>query len=246
MKIAFIQDTEEFISKLVSMSKAVKNLDMLITLKECDNKGSIQEDKESSEYELFKLDYTRETARSLGLLYHSSSVEDFYKYAWQKTVKAVNSGNPLTVVVPIGLSGAGKSTWVRENYPDAVIISRDSIREELGFIAPGRKAVLSRKQEDEVSKLFNQRFTDAARDGSKPIVLDNLNLKKQYRDGYKAQLAQYAVNWIYVYIQAKDLNLNVERRKGDINMDILKEMIMKFDWPLDEEYNKFVISVNGD
>ena len=246
MEIEFIPESEKFLSKLVSMSKAVGNLDMLIKLKECDLRGSIQYDDDLKEIELLKLDDTRETARSLGFLYHMSSVPEFYKFAWQKTLKAKNSGKPLTVVVPIGLSGAGKSTWIKENYPDAVVISRDSIREELGYVKPGRKAVLSRQKEDRVSTIFNQRLTDAARDGSKPIVLDNLNLKKKYRDGYKEQLSLYAVNWIYVYIEAKGLETNVERREGDIDLETLKGMIMVFDWPKNEEYDKFGIFVNGE
>lgn len=246
MEIEFIAESDKFLSKLVSISKAVKNLDMLIKLKECDLRGSIQADADLKEIELLKMDDIRETAKSLGFLYHMSSVPEFYKFAWQKTLKAKNSGNPITVVVPIGLSGAGKSTWVKENYPDAVVISRDAIREELGYVAPGQKAVLSRQKEDRVSTIFNQRLTDAARDGSKPIVLDNLNLKKKYRDAYKEQLSLYAVNWVYVYVEARGLQTNLERREGDLDMETLKGMIMVFDWPRDEEYDRFGIFTNGD
>ena len=245
MEIEFIQESDKFLTKLVSISKAVKNLDMLIALKECDLRGSIQADEDLKEIEFLKLDETRETARSLGFLYSMSSVPEFYKFAWQKTLKAKNSGNPITVVVPIGLSGAGKSTWAREHYPDAVIISRDAIREELGYVKPGQKAVLSRQKEDRVSTIFNQRLTDAAREG-KTIVLDNLNLKKKYRDGYKEQLSLYAVNWVYAYIEAKGLNTNLERRGDDLDMDVLKGMIMVFDWPKPDEYDKFGIFTNGD
>ena len=246
MEIEFVAERENFLTRLVSISKAVRNLDMLIKLKECDLRGSIQYDDDLKGIELLKMEDIRETARSLGFLYNMTSVPEFYKFAWQKTLKAKNSGNPITVVVPIGLSGAGKSTWVKENYPDAVVISRDAIREELGYVKPGRKAVLSRQKEDKVSTVFNQRLTDAARDGSKPIVLDNLNLKKKYRDGYKEQLSLYAVNWVYAYIEARGLQTNVERRGEDIDMDTLKGMIMVFDWPKDEEYDKFGVFVNGD
>ena len=51
---------------------------------------------------------------------------------------------------------------------------------------------------------------------------------------------------MYAYIEAKGLSLNVERREGDIDMDTLKGMIMVFDWPKDEEYDKFGIFVNGE
>ena len=245
MEIEFIPESEKFLPKLVSMSKAVKNLDMLIALKECDLRGSIQADEELKAVEFQKLDDVRETARSLGFLYHTTDIPDFYKFPWQKTLKAKNSGKPITVVVPIGLSGAGKSTWIAENYPDAVVISRDTIREELGYVKPGQKAVLSREKEDKVSTVFNQRLTDAARDGSKPIVLDNLNLKKKYRDAYKEQLSLYAVNWVYAYIEAKGLQTNLERRKDDLDMDVLTGMVMSFDWPRPDEYDKFGIFTNG-
>lgn len=246
MEIEFVPESEKFLPKLVSMSKAVKNLDMLIALKECDLRGSIQADEELKAVEFQKLDDVRETARALGFLYHMTDVPDFYKFPWQKTLKAKNSGKPITVVVPIGLSGAGKSTWIAENYPDAVVISRDTIREELGYVKPGQKAVLSRQKEDKVSTVFNQRLTDAARDGSKPIVLDNLNLKKKYRDAYKEQLSLYAVNWVYAYVEAKGLQTNLERRKDDLDMDVLTGMVMSFDWPRPDEYDKFGIFTNGE
>ena len=246
MEIEFIAESDKFLTKLVSISKAVKNLDMLIRLKECDLRGSIQADEEGKEIELLKMQDIRETAHSLGFLNGMASVPEFYQYTWQKTLKAKNSGKPFTVVVPIGLSGAGKSTWVKENYPDAVVISRDAIREELGFVKPGRKAVLSRQKEDKVSTVFNQRLTDAARDGTKTIVLDNLNLKKKYRDAYKEQLSLYAVNWVYAYIEANSLYTNLERRDGDIDMETLKGMIMAFEWPRPDEYDEFGIFTNGD
>jgi predicted kinase len=246
MEIEFIPESEKFLPKLVSMSKAVKNLDMLIALKECDLRGSIQEDEELKSVEFQKLNDVRETAKSLGFLYHTTNVPDFCKFPWQKMLKAKNSGKPITVVVPIGLSGAGKSTWIAENYPDAVVISRDTIREELGYVEPGQKAVLSRQKEDHVSAVFNQRLTDAARDGSKTIVLDNLNLKKKYRDAYKEQLSPYAVNWVYAYVEAKGLQTNFERRKDDLDMDVLTGMVMSFDWPRPDEYDKFGIFTNGE
>ena len=219
---------------------------MLIKLKECDLRGSIQYDNDLKEIELLKLNDVRETARSLGFLYHRPSVPEFNKFAWQKALKEKNSGSQFTIVVPIGLSGAGKSTWVKEHYPDSTVISRDAIREELGYVAPGKKAVLSSQKEDKVSSVFNKRLIEAARDGSKTIVLDNLNLKKKYRDAYKEQLSLYAVNWVYAYIEANGLQTNLERRSDDIDLETLKGMIMSFDWPRPDEYDKFGIFSNGD
>lgn len=245
MEIEFIPEHHDFLPKLISMSKAVKDLDMLIKLKECDLRGSIQDDEELRDIELLKLQDIRDTAQRLGFLNHPAGIPN--KYPWQKALNEKKMGKTVTVIVPIGLSGAGKSTWVMERFPDAAIISRDTIREELGYTKPGQKAVLSREQEDKVSSLFNQRLIKAVRDGNKPIVLDNLNLKKKYRDAYKSLLSSYSINWVYVYVEALGgLETNLERRKEDLDIDVLKNMVKALDWPVDEEYDKFGIFTNGE
>ena len=244
MEIEFIADSDKFLTKLMSISRAVKNLDMLIKLKECDLRGSIQADEEGKKIELLKMEDIRETARMLGFLYSPCWVPRYGSYPWQKALKEKNAGKTITVVVPIGLSGAGKSTWVKKEYPDALVISRDTIREELGYVKPGQKAVLSRQKEDRVSSMFTKKFIEAAHNGVETIVLDNLNLKKKYRDAYKEQLALYSVEWVYAYVEADNLEVNLSRRSNDLTMDVLKGMVMSFDWPQPEEYDRFGVFIN--
>lgn len=142
-----------------------------------------------------------------------------------------------TVVVLIGLPGAGKSTYAAKC--NAAIISRDTIREELGMCKPGEKIVGTSEQEAKVSELFDQRFVAALKAGEN-IIVDNINLKKSYREHYKDLARQYNVYWTYVYIQTENLAIN-EMRRPEISHDVFLNMINKFNFPDSSEYDDFTI-----
>lgn len=91
----------------------------------------------------------------------------------------------LTIMYAIPRSG--KSTYVKENFENkekTVIISRDSIREELF----GTRDVMNR--EEEVNNVFLNRFNKAIK-AKLDIVIDNTNLKKQYRKLFIDSVKQY-------------------------------------------------------
>ena len=82
----------------------------------------------------------------------------------------------------LGVAGSGKSTWIKENLGDNVlVISKDGIREELGIIKGNRKAIGTKEQEKEVQEIHDQRVRDAIREG-KSFVLDNTNLGRDLKD----------------------------------------------------------------
>ena len=91
-----------------------------------------------------------------------------------------------------------------------------------------------------VSKEFNKRLIDAAENG-KNIIINNINLKKKYRDNYKELLKGYAYNWNYVYIEAPTLEENNKRHNGQVSMDVLKQMIDNFDFPMISECDNLKI-----
>ena len=76
------------------------------------------------------------------------------------------------------------------------------------------------------------------------IILDNINLKREYRDAYKETLKDFNVKWNYVYVQADSLEKNIERRKGQISENVLKDMQKKLDWPDFCEYDTLSILTN--
>jgi predicted kinase len=146
-----------------------------------------------------------------------------------------------TVTVLIGISGCGKDTYI--NYmddKDAVVVCRDDIRADFDMCKKGEKIVGTKEQEEMVSKEFNKRLIDAAENG-KNIIINNINLKKKYRDNYKELLKGYAYNWNYVYIEAPTLEENNKRHNGQVSMDVLKQMIDNFDFPMISECDNLKI-----
>ena len=121
---------------------------------------------------------------------------------------------------------------------DVAVISRDTIRYELGYCGEGKKVNLDRKKEEKVSEEFRNRLFNAANEG-KTIILNNINLKKEYRAEYTRLLSSYNLHITYVYVEASDFQKNVERRKDEIDTETLKNIIKRFDWPEHDEYDEF-------
>lgn len=176
---------------------------------------------------------------------------------------------PLNIIVMIGIPGAGKDTFINEKLiqdkksdiesisvvnidrvenhnntinvlrkEDVAVISRDAIRYELGYCKEGKKVVLDRKKEEKVSDEFKNRLYDAASEG-KTIILNNVNLKKEYRAEFARLLSNYDLHITYIYVEASDFQKNVERREGQIDAETLKNIIRKFEWPEHDEYDEF-------
>lgn len=84
---------------------------------------------------------------------------------------------------------------------------------------------------------------EAAREG-KTIIINNTNLKKEYRAEFARLLSNYNVHITYIYIEATDVAKNVERREGQISKNVLLDIIKKFEWPTFDEYDDFFMIRN--
>lgn len=145
-----------------------------------------------------------------------------------------------TVHVLIGLPGAGKSTYAESiKTENTVILSRDIIRTELGFCNEGEKVICTKEQEDLVTEVFEDRFINAL-DARQNVIIDNLNLKRSYRDDYKQLTQGYNICWNYVYIQTPSLEDNYNRRPT-FSKEVIDGMINKLDYPDPSEYDNLVI-----
>ena len=243
MEPQFLFDKKNYLEKMVEWNN-MTNVDTLIRLKKCDLYGSDQEDEVGKSIELSKLNTMQKIASSIDFY----SVPMLNKMPW-KYEKMWSDGTPTTVYLMIGISGAGKSTVIpniaeSESISDYTIVSRDRIREELGYCAQGEKVVLSSEQEDEVTKIFNDKLISAAESG-KTIFIDNLNLKRKYRDSYKELLKKFPAKWIYVYVEAPNFEENIVRREGQVSSDTLKRMISNIEWPAPEEYDIMRVEITG-
>ena len=83
------------------------------------------------------------------------------------------------VIILSGIPMSGKSTWVRENYPDTLAISRDELVME---VAGTRDYNLAFKTVDQkaVDKLLAKRITDAASQ-KVDVIIDMTNLSRKVR-----------------------------------------------------------------
>ena len=251
-----LAETHELISKIGPVDTlANMHITDLIRLKMWDVEGSKQEDAKSKQNDLNNLSKLFQLCKHM-FDYDTKGLYDFILY---KDFK-MEDKKPLTVVTLIGLPGAGKDTFLQKllqtdspftyisdgglktvptyDPKNAVVLCRDDIRAELGFCKNGEKIVGTSKQEQDVTKLFNDRLLDAARNG-KVIVLNNINLKAKYREETLRYLSGYDVKSIYYYIEADCLDTNKERRNDQIPDEVFDNMIMNFDWPKPSEYNEF-------
>ena len=162
---------ETFKKHIVDLMNKTEDFHLLCLLGLCDTKGA-QYNSESKCIDVEKCeelcDFSRDPNRRMD---------------WRiRQLHRIYFPTKQTVVVLIGLPGAGKSLYASKQ--NATILSRDTIREELGICKLGQKCVGTTEQENKVSELFDQRFVDAIKRGEN-IIIDNINLRKSYRDHYK-------------------------------------------------------------
>jgi predicted kinase len=145
------------------------------------------------------------------------------------------------LIIAVGLPGSGKNTWINNNLGRNVKqVSRDDIRIELNMCDNDEKVVGTREQEQLVTQIFNKRLVNYVRNGF-DVVINNINLKRRYRDDYKRLLSQFNVQWVYVVVMAPSIQDNIARRNGQIPKDILLKMHNDFIMPSEDEYDDIII-----
>lgn len=100
--------------------------------------------------------------------------------------------------------------------------------------------MLSPDKENIVSEVFNKRFIKALDDG-KDVVLNNINLKKRYRDDFKRLAGNRLIDWRYVYVEAPTIEDNIKRRPT-FDPQQLRNMTEVLEWPQPDEYDRLLIS----
>ena len=146
----------------------------------------------------------------------------------------------INVYVMIGLPGSGKDTWISQNLPNThKVVCRDDIRAEMGLCKAGEKIVANKEQENLVSALFDQKLKEYARAGE-DIAINNINLVRKYRMNYKRVLRDFDVNWVYVVVEAPDLETNKKRREGQIPPEVFDKMVKYYEPPTPDEYDQII------
>ena len=232
-------------STILSLSKNVPSLRLLIELKRCDVMGAEPADPDMKFHDLQSLNELEYYADQLDCYDEPSQVPTKNQKSWQERNKELDTKPYVHINLLIGLPGSGKSTYAKsmlENNSEAVVLSRDQIRAELGLTeSEDDKKVCKWQQEDKVTEVFNERLLEAANQG-KYILIDNMNCRKKYRDMIKGILKGFSVFWTYTYIEAKGgIETNIKRRESQIVGQVLETMIYSIDWPEREEYDSLDI-----
>ena len=236
---------KDWLTKLLEMSTRIP-IKYLYCVKMADLLGTVQINGGTMNEDIMKLEVIKETAITLGI-WDSPGTEDY-----RKIVKFSYKSNLLPWKLPIekkvayiliGLPGAGKNTWIEKNLSmvnNLANISRDDIRVELGYCKPDEKYLGTDEEEKNVTKVYDEKL-ELALKHSKCIVLNNVHLKKKYREASVTQLRSAGFEVVYVYIEAPTLEFNYKRRDGQIKEDRIKAMALSFEWPEPTEYDRLII-----
>ena len=112
------------------------------------------------------------------------------------------------LVLPIGISGSGKSYIYNRDYKDYVQVSPDLIREEL------TGSISDQSKNKEVFKLAFERVDEHLNKGQN-VFFDATNVNKGQRKNFTDKYKDTDVEVIYVILPA-DIDLSWKRIRADI------------------------------
>ena len=249
MRVLRLPDSKNCINEVIDLSRTwCMSWRVLWFVEWCDTLGSVPSEPNDKDISRSKMEFIWSLIKTLNCedqsFGHNTSISYMYdallsgmKFNWEHLLKK------QCVCVLFGLPGAGKNTFIDNFFAGDPtrkerwsVVSRDDIRAELGYCKEGDKVVLSPEKEDEVTKVFNERLVQYVKEG-KNVFINNLNLKKKYRDAYKTLLAPLGKNicWEYDYFEAPGIESNIERRPT-FPENVLRGMIGTIEWPQPDEY----------
>ena len=147
------------------------------------------------------------------------------------------------VIIPVGLSGIGKSTYIKNNYatPNCLVIETDAIREELCGNASDQS------KNSEVFKIARQRFKTwlgTPNSGQDICILDATNLTvKERNNWYNIILDEYQMEIeVDISIILVAFKNNIEKalkqnkmRKRQVQDEVIKKQSSKYTTPTEWE-----------
>ena len=226
--------------KILDLQNKVCSLRMLYLVKKFDMEGSVSADPELTKFDANLLNEFYNLCQTLNCINYPNEINSIRG----RISNMLNAKRKhLEVEMYLGIPGAGKDTAIAASMidgKDRAIICRDDIRIELGYCGEGEKYLGTNEEENKVTEVFNRKLKDAAESG-KVIVINNMNNKRKYRDAYKQMLKDYNVCWKYIYVEASELNKNIERRKGQIHELAFRKMVETFEFPTSDEYDELLI-----
>lgn len=240
-----LDNKEKTDQRFIKLSHGIVPIKYMIWLNTADSLGSINE--ETGEYIIVKADSMKLHSlllscyeKSYAGLDKTSLLREFVGYEGETSKEEDN----FTVYILCGFPGSGKSTYIKEKLNDKKVISRDVIRQQLGIggssLENDKKVVGTKEEEDKVSELFDKQMEECCKNGE-DFVLDNTNLKYQYRKEYLLKVLKYDCKVKIIYIEAPDKKTCRKRREGEITRKVYDRMEENFDFPQLYECHELII-----
>jgi len=122
------------------------------------------------------------------------------------------------VYMMCGLPGAGKSTYVKEHYPNLPVVSRDIARAALGFTkSADEKVILDRGCEDRVTDYVNMQCASYLLHNQE-FVVDNIHIRHSDRIAFIQFLRKLGAKVTLIFIDTP-FKICAERRKNDMSIE---------------------------
>jgi predicted kinase len=136
------------------------------------------------------------------------------------------------VMLLVGPPLSGKSTWIRQNFPDTQVISRDEIVMELAGTRDYNKA-FSEVNQKAVDNLLYSRLVEAGF-GNQSVIIDMTNMTKKRRISTLSHFGDnfYKVAVIFPILSDEEYQIRNQKRISEENKDlplrIIKNMISSY------------------
>ncbi len=145
----------------------------------------------------------------------------------------------------IGPTLSGKSTYVRSNYPDTTIISRDEIVMEVAGTRDYNKA-FNEVDQKLVDKILSERLTESNSEKTSTIVdMTNMTIKRRLQTLRYFDDTFYKVAVVFPILsseeyQKRNIDRNAKENKW-IPPFVIKNMINSYQEPTEEEgYDRII------
>lgn len=139
------------------------------------------------------------------------------------------------VVLTVGVSGAGKSTWVRNNLAGYACLSLDDLRERVG------KARGDQTENGRVLQAAREELKEHLRNKRK-IVWDATNLRRDMREGIAQLAMEYHAHVAIAafHVAASEVRKRNRQRHHPVPEGVVERQLERVQWPYVGEAHRVV------